>query len=202
METRTKPKQKRGERRVAAILDAASEVFSEVTYENATIMMIATRANTSVGSLYQFFINKEDILRALVERYVARATVVFEGMNVESFPGLTLEQSLKIIFVPLKEFLRDNRDFRVIFSNALGPTFVAETIRAMDDTFLARNDAALALARPQLSPKERRKYSLVCMVIMKAMLGMAHQSGELTFDEVFEEMEAVFLRYLTPIMGE
>lgn len=198
---RNKPKQKRGQQRVEAILNAASAVFAEVGFDNATILMIASRANTSVGSLYQFFINKEDILRALVERYVARATVVFGGMQVEAFPGMTLEQTIKAILVPLKEFLRDNQDFQAIFSNSLGSTLVAETIRAMDEAFIARTDAALALARPQLGSKERRKYELVCMVIMKGLLGLAHQSGELTLDEVFEELEAVFLRYLIPVMG-
>lgn len=46
---RTKPKQKRGEQRVSAILDAASEVIAEVGYEAATIVTIAARANTSVA---------------------------------------------------------------------------------------------------------------------------------------------------------
>jgi AcrR family transcriptional regulator len=199
--SRTKPKQKRGQQRVAAILNAASTVFAEVGYDNATILMIASRADTSVGSLYQFFINKEDILRALVERYVARATTVFAGMEVEAFPEMTLEQTIKAMLDPLKEFIRDNQDFQVIFSNSLGSNLVAETIRAMDEAFIARTDAALALARPHISSKDRRKYELVCMVIMKGLLGLAHQSKELTLDEVFEEMEAVFLRYLMPAMG-
>jgi AcrR family transcriptional regulator len=199
---RAKPKQKRGQRRVDAILNAASEVFAEMRYENATIIEIASRADTSVGSLYQFFANKEAILKALVERYVERASGVFAGMEVEAFPEMTLEQIVKAILVPLKEFIRDNRDFQVIFSNAAGSAFVAETIRSMDDAFLARTDAALAIAYPHLSPKQRRKSSLVCMMIMKALLMLAHHSSELTLDEVFEELEAVYLRYLTPIMQQ
>jgi len=146
--------------------------------------------------------NKEDILKALVERYVARATVVFEGMDVESFPAMTLEQSIRTILAPLKEFIRDNRDFQAIFSHPTGVAFVEETIRAMDAAFQARTDAALALARPHLSAKDRRKYSLVCMIIMKGLLGQAHQSSELTLDEVFDELEAVYLRYLTPVIGD
>ena len=49
----TQPKQKRGRQRVDAILNAASELFAEVGYESATIIEIAARANTSVGSMYQ-----------------------------------------------------------------------------------------------------------------------------------------------------
>jgi AcrR family transcriptional regulator len=199
---RTKPKQKRGQQRVDAILNAASEVFAETRYENATIVEIAARANTSVGSLYQFFTNKESILKALVERYVEQANEVFSGIEVETFPEMTLEQTIKSILVPLKEFIRDNRDFQVIFSNAAGAAFVEETIRSMDEAFLARTDASLAIAHPNLSARDRRKYSLVCMMIMKALLMLAHHSSELTLDEVFEELEAVYLRYLMPIMGQ
>ncbi len=199
---RAKPKQKRGQMRVDAILNAASEVFAEMRYENATILEIAARANTSVGSLYQFFANKEDILKALVERYVESATEVFSGMPVEAFPEMSLEQTITSILLPLKEFIRDNRDFQVIFSNAAGSAYVAETIRAMDEGFLARTDTALAIGYPDLSPKDRRKYCLVCMMIMKALLMLAHHSSELTLDEVFEELEAVYLRYLAPIRQE
>lgn len=197
---RVKPKQKRGQMRVDAILNAASEVFAEARYENATIIEIARRADTSVGSLYQFFTNKEDILKALVERYVERAEAVFAGMVVEAFPEMSLEQIVQSILVPLKAFIRNNRDFQVIFSNAAGSQFVAETIKAMDDAFLARTDVSLAAAYPNLTAKERRKYSLVCMVAMKGILTLAHHSSELTLDEVFEELEAVYLRYLSPIM--
>lgn len=199
---RAQPKQKRGQRRVDAILNAASERFAEVGYENATIIEIAARADTSVGSLYQFFANKEAILKALVERYVERASVVFAGMEVEAFPEMTLEQSIKAILVPLKAFIRDNRDFQVIFSSPTGSTYVDETIRSMDEAFLARTGASLLQARPNMRPEDLRKYSLVCMVIMKGLLGLAHHSSELTLDEVFEELEAVYLRYLTPLMGE
>jgi len=198
----TQPKQKRGRQRVDAILNAASELFAEVGYESATIIEIAARADTSVGSMYQFFANKEAILYALVERYVASASVTFDNMAVESFPEMTLEQSIKAILVPLKAFIRNNRDFQVIFSTTRGPAFLEQTIRAMDEDFLARNDKALAQARPNLNAADRRKYSLVCMVIMKAMLGMTNYTTELTFDEIFDELEAVYLRYLTPVMGE
>jgi len=196
----TQPKQKRSRQRVEAILNAASELFAEVGYESATIIEIAARSNTAVGSLYQFFANKEAILQAIVERYVASATEVFANIPVEAYPGMTLEESIKAILVPLKAFIKDNRDFKVIFATQRGPAFLEQTIRAMDEDFLARNDRALAQARPGLSYKQRRKYSLVCMVIMKAMLGMTNYTTELTFDEIFDELEAVYVRYLTPVM--
>ncbi|MBE0688646.1 MAG: TetR/AcrR family transcriptional regulator [Anaerolineae bacterium] len=65
---RRTPQQERGQRRVQQILDAAENVFAEVGHEVATTNMIARRANTSIGSLYQFFPNKESIVELLARR--------------------------------------------------------------------------------------------------------------------------------------
>jgi AcrR family transcriptional regulator len=46
-------------------------VIAEVGYEAATMTEIATRAGTSIGSVYQYFPNKEAITIALRKRYVA-----------------------------------------------------------------------------------------------------------------------------------
>jgi AcrR family transcriptional regulator len=63
------PRQHRGERRVAGLLDAAAYVIAESGYDAATMSEIAERAGASVGSLYQFFPNKEAVTQALRAQY-------------------------------------------------------------------------------------------------------------------------------------
>lgn len=48
------------------ILDAAIEVFASNGYENANTNKIAHQAGISVGSLFQYFDNKEDLFRTAV----------------------------------------------------------------------------------------------------------------------------------------
>jgi AcrR family transcriptional regulator len=48
------------------ILNAALKVFSERSYGDASMRMIASRAGISVGGLYLYFKNKEDIWLTLV----------------------------------------------------------------------------------------------------------------------------------------
>lgn len=55
---------------VEAILDATIRVLVERGYEGATTIAIAARAGVSVGSLYQYFPNKESVVAALIERHV------------------------------------------------------------------------------------------------------------------------------------
>ncbi len=63
------PQQKRGEDKVNRLLDAAASVIGEFGYDAATMTLIAERAHTSIGSLYQFFPNKEAIAQALRLKY-------------------------------------------------------------------------------------------------------------------------------------
>ena len=73
---RRQPKQERGQQRVVKILTAAAEVFAEVGYAAATTQQIADRANTAVGSIYQFFPDKLAIFHALEAEHMERIAIV------------------------------------------------------------------------------------------------------------------------------
>jgi AcrR family transcriptional regulator len=60
-------KERRRERRVREILEAAMSVFAERGYPNATMEAIAERALLSRVALYKYFHDKEAILKALLE---------------------------------------------------------------------------------------------------------------------------------------
>jgi TetR/AcrR family fatty acid metabolism transcriptional regulator len=57
------------ERRVADILLAAKQVFTERGYNEALISDIAERAGVVEGSIYRFFQNKRDLLIKMVEHW-------------------------------------------------------------------------------------------------------------------------------------
>ena len=73
---RRQPKQQRGKQRVAKILTAAAEVFARVGYSAATTQQIADRANTAVGSIYQFFPDKLAIFHALEAEHMEQVAIV------------------------------------------------------------------------------------------------------------------------------
>jgi AcrR family transcriptional regulator len=55
---------------VEIILTAAARIFSELGYASATTNHIARRAGVSIGSLYQYFPNKDSLLCRLLERHI------------------------------------------------------------------------------------------------------------------------------------
>ncbi|MFJ5838760.1 TetR/AcrR family transcriptional regulator [Streptomyces shenzhenensis] len=74
LQPRRKPRQARAELTRERILTAAAHVFGEYGYAAGTTNRIAERARISIGSLYQYFPNKDAILAELLVRHIERGT--------------------------------------------------------------------------------------------------------------------------------
>ena len=73
---RKRPTQARSRATVDTILDAAAHVFAERGYTSTTTNHIATHAGLSIGSLYQYFPNKDALLVAMEERHLEQMEVL------------------------------------------------------------------------------------------------------------------------------
>jgi AcrR family transcriptional regulator len=78
---RRAPMQRRSVERVQRMLDAAQELVAELGYDAVTTTLIAERADVSIGSLYQFFPDKQAVVRAVALRNLERFTLRMEGLN-------------------------------------------------------------------------------------------------------------------------
>jgi AcrR family transcriptional regulator len=70
---RRHPSQARSRATVEAIIEAAAQVFETHGYAAGTTNRIAQRAGVSVGSLYQYFPDKDALLLAVARRHVEEA---------------------------------------------------------------------------------------------------------------------------------
>src|SRR2546430_11946069 len=70
LEPRLVPKQGRSVETRARILDAAARVFASCGYAKGTTNRVAEEAGMSVGSLYQYFPNKDAILVELARAHI------------------------------------------------------------------------------------------------------------------------------------
>jgi AcrR family transcriptional regulator len=84
LQPRKEPVQQRSRFTVDQILEAAARVFGERGYAGTTTNHIAERAGVSIGSLYQYFPNKDTILVALHARHMESASEVMQRMMVEA----------------------------------------------------------------------------------------------------------------------
>jgi AcrR family transcriptional regulator len=74
------PRQERAKFTVEAILQATAYILAGEGYAKLNTNRIAERAGVNISSLYQFFPNKEAILRALLEDHSNQISKVVEGV--------------------------------------------------------------------------------------------------------------------------
>ena len=67
---RRHPKQARSKAKVEAIVHAANEQLHLTGYDGLSTAEVAKQANVSVGTLYQFFDNKDDLMEAIAEAHI------------------------------------------------------------------------------------------------------------------------------------
>lgn len=73
------PQQDRSKFTVDAILTATAHILTEEGYDKASTNRIAKRAGISIGSLYQYFPNKESLIAALRDRHVSSMMTLIES---------------------------------------------------------------------------------------------------------------------------
>ncbi|MEU7259152.1 TetR/AcrR family transcriptional regulator [Streptomyces rimosus] len=92
---RKQPRQARAEATRQRILTAAAHVFAEYGYAAGTTNRIAARARVSIGSLYQYYPNKDAILAELLIRHLdAGAAAVGERLDGQ-LPD-SLEETIRL----------------------------------------------------------------------------------------------------------
>ena len=84
---RKQPRQKRSRQLVASLVDATARVMAQQGLDNVTTNHIAEAAGVSVGSLYQYFPDKEALIEALLERLVSDVMQTFNRTLGEMNPG-------------------------------------------------------------------------------------------------------------------
>lgn len=73
-EPRKRPSQARSRETVDRILHEAARLFDDLPYQDVTTNHVADAAGVSVGSLYQYFPNKDALLVGLADRHLEEAT--------------------------------------------------------------------------------------------------------------------------------
>jgi AcrR family transcriptional regulator len=191
------PRQQRGQDRVSTLLDAAAAVISESGYETATMSAIAERGGACIGSLYQFFPNKQAITHALRNR------------QTECYGNLLASAEQNARTLPLEEFVASLIDMTIDFIEA-HPAFLPllDAPASTRSSSALRDDVRQRLARlfrirdPRLSSTKAAVVAAVTLRVMKAFNHLYADEEAFWRRRFIREFKLVLTCYLDARLGQ
>ena len=159
----------RSRRTVERILDAAARIFHEQGYAGATTNDIADEADVSVGSLYQYFPNKDALLVALTKRHIESATAGLADL----LSRLSVDAGFDVILRKVVDFLVEQHDLDelhllVMHRAPRTPEIGIELDRALSQLV----DVTAQLLVPRLDDPQRR--TLIARMIVATIDASVH----------------------------
>jgi AcrR family transcriptional regulator len=192
---RKAPLQSRSQATVAAILEAAARVLARQSLPGFNTNRVAEVAGVSIGTLYQYFPNKEALIGALIEReQAALADAVQQA--VDDSAGKSLQASIAALVrvaiqhqfgQPLFAAALDHEERRLPLQRVLRATEqrIAGSVMAL----LSRHARRLRVAADATAAQD-------CLVIAKAMVDAEALAATRPHADLPQRVERALLGYL------
>ncbi|MDO5066918.1 MAG: TetR/AcrR family transcriptional regulator [Propionibacteriaceae bacterium] len=186
----------RGLARMAAIIEAAVVVFARDGVDRATTNAIAAEAGISPGSLYQYFSDRTDILRAVVRDYITRLGEVYGQVWPTIDTTTPRREMISALLAPLAEFKRANATFTMIYAHPNLPEELRQEVDGVNQAFATRLVDLLATRNPTLPRADLELAARQATALFRGTLPLL---GTVTGDEQSDvrELGVVIDAYLT-----
>ena len=168
---RKAPRQSRSQATVTAILDATAHILVERGFAAATTNAVAERAGVSVGSLYQYFPNKDALVSALHARHGEQMMAVIQHALTKAMDA-TLDDALNGLIEAAVEAHRVDADLHCVLELQLGRSV---DMTALHDEYVdvmeERVVKLLARHRNEITVPDLK---LAAFMLMNAAHGLIH----------------------------
>jgi AcrR family transcriptional regulator len=196
--TRREPKQQRSRQTVEAVLEAVQRVLKRQGAEAVTTNRIAEAAGVSIGSLYQYFPDKQAIFTALYDRHVDEVRHVIERTMADC-TSASLEDFTRELMDGLANVHAEDAELHEIVSAA-----VPQGAHAFKSALHATFEQVISPADPDLyTPDEAKRMLFVLPHMVEALVhGAAHQKQAVISREgAKDEAIRTVLVYLSSCQG-
>ncbi|MBK6518180.1 MAG: TetR family transcriptional regulator [Polyangiaceae bacterium] len=197
------PVQERSRLRMTRIVEAADRVFADVGYEAATMEQIAERAETSIGSVYQFFPNKGALFEALCDRYFERAQRLLEDLLARSQGGGEARPWTELVDQVIDVFHAFNVEqpgFRAIWLQQSISAKIIEAGDAMNLQMAARAEEVFAAVDPTIPRARRSAAASIVVEAISAILLVAVRREAAESARLIAELKRMVRAYLSTVL--
>jgi AcrR family transcriptional regulator len=183
---------------VEAILQAAAELFASLGYARTTTNKIAERAGVSVGSLYQYFPNKDSLLARLLEKHHADVhRVVGESLERLADPNAPLEATLRQLLTALVEVHEEDPELTRALSSAVLRESPASDAMHKEDDAQFHYVVEVLERRPDVRAGNRAAMALVLgQTTAHLTRWLVHDAPSQLSPALLEEMVQLLARFL------
>ncbi|OLT13122.1 TetR family transcriptional regulator [Actinomadura sp. CNU-125] len=201
---RLRPRKRPGQQRAVEtrqrLLDAAARVFSEHGYRAGTTNRIAEAAGHSIGSLYQYFPNKDAILVELSAAHARSGVAAVDRLlDGGALPDL-LDDKIRLFVRAAIDNHRDDPSLhRVLFEEAPRPPELLDFLHASQLRAVAAAEALLD-ADPRVTVADVPMAARLVVTSIESQVHRFTADTDLENVDAFEnELVAMLVRYLTPM---
>ncbi|MDQ0574052.1 TetR/AcrR family transcriptional regulator [Agromyces albus] len=198
-ESPTVKRQARGQARIEQILAAAAIEFGERGYESTTTNAIAARAGISPGSLYQFFSDKEDVARALAERYAQQ--LAERQIDVEALATMAVPLAVRAVIRPLVELNLAQPGFKALLTRPDMPDAVRDAVAPMSQLIHAQVSSLAERLLPALGPEALARTVTILIHTVRGTMPAIVMTREEEREALITELERSLTAYLEALAG-
>jgi AcrR family transcriptional regulator len=182
---------------VEAILSATARILVKEGYDHASTNKIAELAGVSIGSLYQYFPNKEAIVAALLDRHMNDMTQLLIRAAQESV-GWPLERAARHIIEAMIDAHRVDPELHKVFVEQLPRFGRLDRVHQIEEDGLALVKQYLELHRDAIGVRD---LEMAAFVVVHAVESLTHAAvvlhpDLLESDRLIDETTAMVVRYL------
>ncbi len=194
---RRQPRQARSQERVKQILDVAEQMFITEGYGATTTNAIAARAKVSIGSLYQFFPDKEAIVQALAMQYMKHLYQRLVALNAADMTDLPLSTYVDQMIDATDQFFTDYPGYHAIFIQVQGIVPELAEIEDAADAQLIQNFAtSLSQYYSGLDSTDYEAISFVLVKVIGTLLWLSLSQEKRFRQRLVTETKRFTLSYL------
>ncbi len=195
------PVQDRAVATVEAIVEAAAQTFERLGYAQATTNRVAERAGVSIGSLYQYFPNKDALLVALIESHLddaaARLRPVLTALVTD--PPPLAEGIDRLLRVTVDLHRARPALHRVLLDDAPRPAKLRERLEHEEQAITAAVALYLSACPEASVPDVQTAAALVVRTVESVVHGVVVRPADddASTDVTVDELRRMVLGYLT-----
>jgi AcrR family transcriptional regulator len=194
---RKRPRQARSKATVDTILEATTRVLVKQGFDGLSTNAVASAAGVSIGSLYQYFPNKEALVLALIDRHMEdmNAAILAELTRVAKLP--LAEAARCVVELTIRAHAIDPELHRVLTEQVPRIGKLAR-LRGMDEICHRMVAGLLAARRNEIAIRDP---DLAAFILVSAIESVVHRAAllypqKLKDPRLVDETTLMVTRYL------